>query len=63
MTIAYPAEGHHTPARGVWGGHDGTLARVVKVGLDGTHTALPNVYVGELVPGEVVIGTDCRAIP
>jgi N-methylhydantoinase B len=59
MTIAYPAEGHHTPARGVCGGHDGTRARVVKVGLDGTRAMLPNVYVGELAPGEVVIGVDC----
>jgi N-methylhydantoinase B len=45
-----------TPARGVWGGHPGSLAKVVKIEVDGSETPCDPIGDTHLQPGEWIKG-------
>ena len=59
VTCTFPMEGYETPAKGVQGGHAGSKAWALKIDRHGNETRLPNIFAGELVPGECIRSTDC----
>jgi N-methylhydantoinase B len=56
MSVGSWSDGYETPARGVCGGADGSLAASYKVGADGTSERLPALFSIKLQPGEHVLG-------
>jgi N-methylhydantoinase B len=59
ITVAFPLEGHQTPAKGVRGGHAGSLAKAIRIDPDGSESVLPNVFTEQLHPGEWIRAADC----
>ena len=59
MTFTFPMEGYETPAKGVQGGLPGSKAWAVKIDQEGNETPLPNIFAGELLPGEFIRSRDC----
>jgi len=59
VTFTFPMEGYETPAKGVRGGLPGAKAVATKIDRSGNETRLPNIYAGELQPGECIRSRDC----
>jgi N-methylhydantoinase B len=59
VTFTFPMEGYETPAQGVRGGLPGAKAVATKIDRSGNETRLPNIYAGELQPGECIRSRDC----
>jgi N-methylhydantoinase B len=59
MRVAYSAEAHHHPPRGVRGGRDGSPSAVRIIGSDGEERDLPLVGEVDLKPGERIVGITC----
>lgn len=59
VTFTFPMEGYETPAKGVRGGLPGSKAVAIKIDRSGNETHLPNIYAGELHPGECIRSRDC----
>lgn len=59
VTFTFPMEGYETPAQGVQGGLPGSKAWAVKIDQEGNETPLPNIFAGELLPGEYIRARDC----
>jgi N-methylhydantoinase B len=59
VTFTFPMEGYETPAKGVRGGRPGSKAVAIKIDRSGNETHLPNIYAGELHPGECIRSHDC----
>ncbi|MGE0824878.1 MAG: hydantoinase B/oxoprolinase family protein [Candidatus Binatia bacterium] len=59
VTFTFPMEGYETPAKGVRGGLPGSPASAIKIDHAGKETPLPNIFAGELQPGEFIRSRDC----
>jgi N-methylhydantoinase B len=59
IIFTFPMEGYETPAKGVRGGLPGSTAWAVKIDREQNETPLPNIFAGELVPGEFIRSRDC----
>ena len=59
VTFTFPMEGYETPAKGVRGGLPGSTAWAIKIDQEGKETRLPNIFAGELHPGEFLRSQDC----
>ena len=59
VTLTFPMEGYETPAKGVRGGQAGSKAWATKIDRDGNEMPLPNIFTGELLPGEFIRYRDC----
>jgi N-methylhydantoinase B len=59
VTFTFPMEGYETPAKGVQGGLSGNKAWAVKIDREGNEIPLPNIFAGELLPGEFIRSRDC----
>jgi N-methylhydantoinase B len=59
MTVIYPCDGQHFPAKGVRGGQDGELAAGWHVSANGLETKLANVVNIDIRKGEAIRGRDC----
>ena len=59
VTFTFPMEGYETPAKGVRGGLPGGKAVAIKIDRDGNEIRLPNIFAGELQPGEFLRARDC----
>lgn len=58
IRISYQGEGTVTPGRGVRGGRNGSYMEV-QLHRDGTVQDLPNVFSGEMLPGDLVVSQEC----
>ncbi|MGE3625746.1 MAG: hydantoinase B/oxoprolinase family protein, partial [Hyphomicrobiales bacterium] len=58
LTAVIPCDGQVFPAKGILGGHDGTLGESWRIGADGKRTRLPNITTVTIRPGEWLHGLD-----
>ncbi|MEC9369309.1 MAG: hydantoinase B/oxoprolinase family protein [Pseudomonadota bacterium] len=58
LTAVIPCDGQVFPAKGILGGHDGTLGESWKIDSKGERTKLPNITTVTIRPGEWLHGLD-----
>jgi N-methylhydantoinase B len=58
LRVFFASDFAQNPAQGVLGGAPGSLARLSRVGLDGTPSELPSIGDVTLVPGERIVGSE-----
>lgn len=58
LTAVIPCDGQVFAAKGILGGHDGSLGESWKIAADGVRTKLPNVTTVTIEPGEWLHGLD-----